>query len=85
MCPLIVAISLFVRRAILTESGPPFSVLEPNLHLQLGKDPGRVHLSGRCPLLSAVPVFMITLVVSTFNFFGDGLRDAIDPHMRGEG
>ena len=85
--PLVVAISLFVGRAILTESGSAFLGLgaEPPL-ASWGKElrAGFTYLE-RSPLLSAVPGFMITLVVSAFNFLGDGLRDAIDPHMRGEG
>jgi peptide/nickel transport system permease protein len=27
---------------------------------------------------------MITLTVLAFNFLGDGLRDALDPRLRGE-
>ena len=29
------------------------------------------------------PGFMITLTVLSFNLFGDGLRDALDPRLRG--
>jgi ABC-type dipeptide/oligopeptide/nickel transport system permease subunit len=28
---------------------------------------------------------MITMGVLAFNFLGDGLRDALDPRLRGEG
>jgi peptide/nickel transport system permease protein len=32
---------------------------------------------------SAVPGFAIMSVVMALNFFGDGLRDALDPRRRG--
>jgi ABC-type dipeptide/oligopeptide/nickel transport system permease subunit len=35
------------------------------------------------PLLSLAPGFVIMLLVLSFNMVGDGLRDAIDPRMRG--
>jgi len=35
------------------------------------------------PLFSFAPGLMITLAVLGFNFMGDGLRDALDPRLRG--
>jgi peptide/nickel transport system permease protein len=35
------------------------------------------------PILSFVPGFAIMLVVFAFNMVGDGLRDALDPRLRG--
>jgi len=35
------------------------------------------------PLLSLVPGVAIMLLMFGFNMFGDGLRDAIDPRLRG--
>ena len=35
------------------------------------------------PLFSIAPGLMITLAVLAFNFMGDGLRDALDPRLRG--
>jgi ABC-type dipeptide/oligopeptide/nickel transport system permease subunit len=35
------------------------------------------------PLLSIVPGVAIVLVVLAFNLVGDGLRDALDPRLRG--
>jgi len=35
------------------------------------------------PLFSLAPGLMITLTVLAFNFLGDGLRDALDPRLRG--
>ena len=37
------------------------------------------------PFFSIAPGLMITLAVLAFNFLGDGLRDSLDPHLRGEG
>jgi ABC-type dipeptide/oligopeptide/nickel transport system permease subunit len=37
------------------------------------------------PLFSLAPGLMITLAVLAFNFMGDGLRDALDPRLRGSG
>ncbi|MGD9143367.1 MAG: ABC transporter permease, partial [Dehalococcoidia bacterium] len=35
------------------------------------------------PLLSFAPGLAIMLVVYAFNMIGDGLRDALDPQLRG--
>ena len=35
------------------------------------------------PHLAIVPGIAIALVVMAFNFLGDGVRDALDPHVRG--
>ena len=35
------------------------------------------------PLLSFIPGMAILLVVLAFNMVGDGLRDALDPRLRG--
>jgi ABC-type dipeptide/oligopeptide/nickel transport system permease subunit len=84
LAPVIVAASIFIGRAILTESGTAF--------LGIGAEPptaswgkelraGFTHLE-RAPLFSVAPGFMITLAVMAFNFLGDGLRDALDPRLR---
>jgi peptide/nickel transport system permease protein len=39
----------------------------------------------RAPALSVWPGLAITLVVFSFNMFGDALRDALDPRLRGTG
>jgi ABC-type dipeptide/oligopeptide/nickel transport system permease subunit len=43
---------------------------------------GRDHLE-RMPILSLAPGLCIMLVVFSFNMVGDGLRDALDPRLRG--
>jgi len=35
------------------------------------------------PILSFAPGLAIMLVVFSFNIVGDGLRDALDPRLRG--
>jgi peptide/nickel transport system permease protein len=35
------------------------------------------------PILSLAPGFAIMIVVFSFNMIGDGLRDALDPRLRG--
>jgi ABC-type dipeptide/oligopeptide/nickel transport system permease subunit len=35
------------------------------------------------PHLAVFPALAITVTMLAFNFFGDGLRDALDPTMRG--
>jgi ABC-type dipeptide/oligopeptide/nickel transport system permease subunit len=37
------------------------------------------------PFFSIAPGLLITLAVLAFNFLGDGLRDSLDPRLRGEG
>jgi peptide/nickel transport system permease protein len=36
------------------------------------------------PWLAIFPGVMITITVMSFNFLGDGLRDALDPRLRME-
>jgi ABC-type dipeptide/oligopeptide/nickel transport system permease subunit len=36
------------------------------------------------PWISTVPGVAIMVTVLAFNLFGDGLRDALDPRLRGE-
>ena len=78
LAPVIVAASITVGLAILTESTTAF--------LGLGAEPptaswgkelrvGYTYLE-RVPLFSLAPGLMITLTVLAFNFLGDGLRDA---------
>jgi ABC-type dipeptide/oligopeptide/nickel transport system permease subunit len=86
LAPVIVAASITIGLAILTESTTAF--------LGLGAEPptaswgkelriGYTYLE-RVPLFSLAPGLMITLTVLAFNFLGDGLRDALDPRLRGE-
>ncbi len=85
--PIIVAVSIMLGRHIMLESIATF--------LGLGVQPptptwGKALRVGYSyleivPLYSIAPGLMITLAVLGFNFLGDGLRDALDPRLRGEG
>jgi ABC-type dipeptide/oligopeptide/nickel transport system permease subunit len=43
---------------------------------------GRTYLE-RAPWLAVFPTVAISLTVLAFNFLGDGLRDVLDPRLRG--
>jgi len=83
--PLIVLITMMLGSIILAEAGLSF--------LGIGISPstptwgsmvndGRGYLLQN-PLLSFAPGLAIMLVVFGFNMVGDGLRDALDPRLRG--
>lgn len=80
---LIVAASLAVAAAILTEStlsylGMGFPADEPTWGRLLFE--GKDYLSS-APWISVWPGLLISLTILAINFMGDGLRDAIDPRM----
>lgn len=85
LAPIIVAISITVGVAILVESGVSFLGLgvQPPM-ASWGKElrVGFTYLEV-VPLFSLAPGLMISLTVLGFNFFGDGLRDALDPRLKG--
>jgi len=83
--PLIVLMTMMIGGAILAEAGLSF--------LGIGIDPpgaawGAMVSEGyryllTVPVLSFAPGIAIMLVVFAFNMVGDGLRDALDPRLRG--
>ena len=85
LTPIIVAASITVGVAILVEAGVSF--------LGVGVQPPTASWGGELrigftylqtvPLFSIAPGLMISLAVVAFNFVGDGLRDALDPRLRG--
>lgn len=85
LSPIMVAATLGVASAILTESALSF--------LGLGFPPdfptwGRILFDGKdqmafAPGLVVAPGVAISLTVLSVNFIGDGLRDALDPRLRG--
>ncbi len=87
LAPVIVYVSLAIGSTILVEASLSF--------LGLGVPPptatwGAIVNDGREYLRSAwwitlFPGLMIVLAVMSFNLFGDGLRDALDPKLRGRG
>jgi ABC-type microcin C transport system permease subunit YejE len=74
-----------VGTAILAESGVSFLGLgvQPSA-ASWGKELriGFTYLE-KVPLFPLAPGLMITLAVLGFNFLGDGLRDALDPRLKG--
>jgi peptide/nickel transport system permease protein len=87
LAPIIVAASITIGGVIMLESAAAF--------LGLGVQPptpswGKALRIGYSylevvPLFSIAPGLMITLAILAFNFLGDGLRDALDPRLRGQG
>jgi ABC-type dipeptide/oligopeptide/nickel transport system permease subunit len=87
LAPLIVAVTITVGLAILLESGVSFlglGVQPPTASWGKELRVGFTYLEA-VPLFSIAPGLMITLVVIAFNFLGDGLRDALDPRLKGAG
>ena len=84
--PLIVQITMMLGSTILAEAGLSF--------LGIGIQPptpawggmitsGRQYLTNH-PVLSLAPGLALMLVVFAFNIVGDGIRDAMDPRLRGQ-
>lgn len=89
--PIIVAMAFLIPGAIITEAVLGYL----GLGLRPSTDPtdifitswGAMLLDGQTainnqPWLLLSPAICIALVVLSFNFFGDGLRDAFDPRLR---
>jgi len=87
MSPVIVAASLGIAVAILTESAVSFLGLGFPLDLPTwGKllDDAKDRISLNIWLVAG-PGLLLSLTVMSVNFIGDGLRDALDPKSRGTG
>jgi peptide/nickel transport system permease protein len=83
--PLIVLATMQIGAAILAEAGLSFlgvGVEPPAAAWGLMVEEGRKFLLSN-PLLSFAPGLAIMLVTFAFNMVGDGLRDALDPRLRG--
>jgi ABC-type dipeptide/oligopeptide/nickel transport system permease subunit len=83
--PLIVLITLNLGVAILSEAALSFlgiGIRPPGAAWGSMVNDGYRYLLNN-PILSFAPGFAIMLVVLAFNFVGDGLRDALDPRLRG--
>jgi ABC-type dipeptide/oligopeptide/nickel transport system permease subunit len=84
LAPLAVLFTLQMANVILIASGLSFLGLgaqppSPEWGAMLSQ--GRTYLQ-TAPHLSIFPGMAIMVVVLSFNLFGDGLRDALDPRMR---
>jgi peptide/nickel transport system permease protein len=85
--PIIVQASLNVSTAILTEASLSFlglGVRPPTPSWGSSLQAGYQYLS-TAPWLSLYPGLAIFIAVLAFNLFGDGLRQLLDPRLRGRG
>jgi peptide/nickel transport system permease protein len=83
--PLIVLVTMQMGSAILAEAGLSFigvGIEPPAAAWGLMVNDGRIYLLTN-PIISFAPGIAIMLVVFAFNMVGDGLRDALDPRLRG--
>ena len=83
--PLIVMMTMQMGRAIIAEAGLSFlgvGIEPPGAAWGAMVSDGYKYLYSE-PMLSFVPGIAIMLIVFSFNMVGDGLRDALDPRLRG--
>jgi len=83
IAPIVVAATLNVAHAILAESYISFlgyGIQPPTPSWGNMLENAQSYLTS-APWLAILPGAAITLAVTSFNFVGDGLRDALDPRM----
>ncbi len=83
--PILVLITMMMGTTILAEAGLSFlgiGILPPTPAWGSMVNNGREYLLTN-PILSIAPGVAIMLLVFSFNMVGDGLRDALDPRLRG--
>lgn len=83
--PLIVLVTMMLGTTILAEAGLSFlgiGIKPPTAAWGAMVSGGYKYLLSH-PILSFAPGVCIMLVVFAFNMLGDGLRDAVDPRLRG--
>jgi peptide/nickel transport system permease protein len=83
--PMIVLMTMMIGMTILFEAGLSFlgiGIKEPTVAWGSLVNDGYKYLLIH-PLLSVAPGIAIIVVVYAFNMVGDGMRDAIDPRLRG--
>ncbi|CAM5772832.1 ABC transporter permease [Bosea minatitlanensis] len=83
MAPIVVAATLNVAKAILLESYISFlgyGIQPPASSWGNMLNNAQIYLTS-APWLALLPGIAITLAVTSFNFIGDGLRDALDPRL----
>ena len=86
MAPVLVAATLKVATAVLMESYISFLGygVQPPLASWGNMLTNAQGYFDTAPWLAVLPGVMITLTVMSFNFLGDGLRDALDPRLKME-
>ena len=85
MSPMIIVMTQSIGGTILAEAGLSFlgaGVLPPAASWGAMVSDGYTYLS-RCPSFALAPGVAVILLVLAFNIFGDGIRDALDPRLRG--
>lgn len=85
IAPVIVTASVGLGGSIMTEATLSFlgmGIKPPSTSWGIMVSEGSDFLT-TAPHLALVPGISIALVVLAFNFLGDGFRDALDPHVRG--
>ena len=85
LSPMIIVMTQSIGGTILAESGLSFlgaGVLPPTASWGAMVNDGYTWLE-RCPVFALSPGVAVILLVLAFNIFGDGLRDALDPRLRG--
>ena len=85
IAPVIVTASVGLGGAIMTEATLSFlglGIQPPATSWGVMVSDGSAYITS-APHLALVPGVAIALVVLAFNFLGDGFRDALDPHVRG--
>jgi peptide/nickel transport system permease protein len=83
--PLIVTVTIMIGNSILSEAGLSFlgvGINPPGAAWGAMVNDGYNYIL-KIPILSIAPGLAIMLVVFAFNMVGDGLRDALDPRLRG--
>ncbi len=83
--PLIVLVSMMLGSTMLAEAGLSFlgiGIQPPTAAWGAMVSGGYPYLLSN-PILSLAPGLALMLVVFAFNMVGDGLRDALDPRLRG--
>jgi peptide/nickel transport system permease protein len=83
--PIIVLVTMMLGSTILAEAGLSFlgiGITPPTPAWGSMVSDGRDYLL-QLPILSFAPGLALMLVVFAFNMVGDGLRDALDPRLRG--
>jgi peptide/nickel transport system permease protein len=83
LAPVLVAATLNVATAILTESSLSYlgyGIQPPTASWGNMLNNAQAYVL-YAPWVAIYPGMMITLTVLSFNFFGDGLRDALDPRL----
>jgi ABC-type dipeptide/oligopeptide/nickel transport system permease subunit len=83
--PIIVLMTMMLGGVILAEAGLSFlgiGITSPTAAWGSMVNDGQPYLL-ELPILSFAPGLAIMLIVFAFNMVGDGLRDALDPRLRG--